>query len=126
MRNLLLMLVVAAAMPAAHGIAVAQPRPARPLPAMSYVLRVKAGPRGGQGMAAAIPTAVQGYTANAISAAGRGRLDVIEGDASPLFAKGDYVLFDSTDMIVVHPSAREYVPVPRDAFSKPLRELTDA
>lgn len=39
----------------------------------------------------------------------RGRLDVTDGGAPELFAKGDYLLFDSSEVVIVHPSSQTFV-----------------
>ncbi|HXT16925.1 MAG TPA: hypothetical protein VN706_14895 [Gemmatimonadaceae bacterium] len=49
-----------------------------------------------------------GYTAHVVWATSRGRMDIVSGAQRPLFAEGDYILFDSTDYIVVHPAAQTY------------------
>jgi hypothetical protein len=81
---------------------------------VAYTIRVGGPPRSGSGMAAAVASPTPTYTAQAIFAAGRGRMDIVDGGLESLFAKGDYVLFDSTDLVVVHPATREFVPLPHD------------
>ena len=107
------------------GAAAGPQRPASPrmLGGVSYVIRVGGAPAVGSGMAAAMSNQSPSYTANAVFAAGRGRLDVVEGGVESLFTKGDYVLFDSTDLVIVHPATREFVLLPQDAGSKRMDQL---
>ncbi|MDB4878381.1 MAG: hypothetical protein JWM41_4827 [Gemmatimonadetes bacterium] len=99
------------------------PQRARPLSGVAYTIHVGGAPHAGSGMAAAMASPSPTYTASAIFAAGRGRLDILEGGVESLFAKGDYVLFDSTDLVIVHPATREFVPLPRDAADKQLTQI---
>jgi hypothetical protein len=116
--------VASLALMAAAATAESQP-PARSrmLAGVSYVIRVGGAPATGNGMAAAMPSQTPNYTANAIFAAGRGRLDVVDGGVESLFAKGDYVLFDSTDLVIVHPATREFIALPQDAASRRMDQL---
>jgi hypothetical protein len=91
------------------------PQRQRPLAGVTYTIRVGGPPRSGSGMAAAVASPTPTYTAQAIFAAGRGRMDIVDGGLESVFAKGDYVLFDSTDLVVVHPATREFVLLPHDA-----------
>src|SRR4051812_6236280 len=45
----------------------------------------------------------QNYVGNASVLGSRGRLDIVDGGIPELFAKGDYLLFDSTEVVIVHP-----------------------
>ncbi len=96
---------------------------ARTVAGVSYTIRVGGPPRVGAGMIASIAAQPAHYVANAVFAAGRGRLDVVEGGVESLFGKGDYVLFDSTDLVIVHPATREFVVVPHDAGDKNMDQL---
>lgn len=49
----------------------------------------------------------QSYVAHATVLGSRGRMDIVEGNTT-LFAKGDYILFDSTEIVVVHPAAQSF------------------
>jgi hypothetical protein len=91
------------------------PRHLRPISGVGYSIRVTSAPASGSGIAGAVADPGKSYSATAVFAAGRGRLDITEGGIDPLFAKGDYVLFDSTALLIVHPATREFVPVPPDA-----------
>ena len=91
------------------------PQRQRPLAGVAYTIRVGGPPGSGTGMAAAVASPTPTYTAQAIFAAGRGRMDITDGGLESVFGKGDYVLFDSTDLVVVHPATREFVPLPHDA-----------
>ena len=50
-------------------------------------------------------------------------MDIVEGGVETLFGKGDYLLFDSTDVIVVHPSTHDFVAIPRDIASRSMGRL---
>jgi hypothetical protein len=93
-----------------------------PLTAVSYDIRVTSTPTAGLGMAAALGSASQDYTGHAVFVGRRGRLDIVEGGVASLLAKGDYVLFDSSTITIVHPSTEEYVPISaqmaNDAFEQ--------
>ena len=95
----------------------------RTLNGVSYVIHVGGAPGSGSGMAGAMLTRSPTYTANAVFAGGRGRLDIVDGGVESVFAKGDYVLFDSTDLVIVHPAKREFVLLPQDAASKRMDQL---
>jgi hypothetical protein len=66
----------------------------------------------------------QNYTGVAIVAANRGRIDIVEGGIEPLFTKGDYLLFDSTDVIIVHPATRDFIPVGRESANRAMDRLS--
>jgi hypothetical protein len=53
-----------------------------------------------------------GWTAHVAWAAGRGRMDIVSGGQKPMFSAGDYILFDSTTYLVVHPAAKTFSPPP--------------
>lgn len=63
------------------------------------------------------------YTGHAIVLGAKGRIDIVDGGADSLFQKGDYLLFDTTDVVVVHPSRHDYVRVPRDSGAKAMDPL---
>src|SRR4051812_705661 len=89
------------------------PRHGRALPGYAYTVRITGG-QSAHGAAGAPPTGGdQNYTGRAVAAAARGRLDIIEGSADELFQQGDYLLFDTVDVIIVHPAKQEFIPVPR-------------
>jgi hypothetical protein len=52
------------------------------------------------------------WTAHVEWAAARGRMDIVDGGQEPMFAKGDYLLFDSTTYIIVHPAAKTFSTAP--------------
>jgi len=82
--------------------AAAQTVPAsRQLPGVAYDMRMST-------TAAAMGNMTQGFTGHAVSAGGRGRIDIVDGGMM-LFGKGDYMLFDSTGVTVVRPATHEYV-----------------
>lgn len=90
---------------------------------VSYDIRVSSTPTAGLGMAAAMGAAAQDYTGHAVFVGKRGRLDIVEGGVASLLNKGDYVLFDSGTVTVVHPATREYVPVSAQMASDALEQL---
>jgi hypothetical protein len=51
----------------------------------------------------------QGYVAHASVLGPRGRMDIVEGGIPELFTKGDYLLFDSSEVVIVHPSTQHVV-----------------
>jgi hypothetical protein len=108
----------------ASSIAFAQtPKRPRTLPGYAYTVRISSTPVA-HGSAALPPTMdAQNYVGHAVVAAGRGRVDIVEGDAGGMFAKGDYLLFDSTDVVIVHPATKEFVPVSRDTASASMQQL---
>jgi hypothetical protein len=64
----------------------------------------------GEGPAAAAMQAQRAdWRGTAISAAGRGRIDIVEGSQGPVMQMGDYVLFADGDMLVVRPSDKSYL-----------------
>jgi hypothetical protein len=64
-----------------------------------------------------------GYTAHGVAAGTRMRIDIIDGAFPPLAEKGDYILFDTSGMTVVHPATKEFVPIPKDFASKALEQM---
>jgi hypothetical protein len=90
------------------------------LDGVSYTVRVTSSRRAA-GAATASPG--EGYVGHGIFAANRGRLEIVEGAADPVFKSGDYVLFDTSDLIVVHPATRDFVAVPRDSTLPALDSL---
>jgi hypothetical protein len=74
-------------------------------------------------VAPAAPGAGQGYIGHAVVLPARGRLDITSGQVDSVFSKGDYLLFDSVDVIVVHPATKEFSPLRRDASSRALEGL---
>jgi hypothetical protein len=92
------------------------------LPGVAYTIQVVSTPHGGSGVGAMAGSA-QNYTGRAIFAANRGRMDIVEGSVESLFAKGDYVLFDSTDLVMVHPASKTFVPLPHDLASQTMERL---
>lgn len=91
------------------------------LPAVAYTINVVSTPHGGSGSAMAGPA--QNYTGRAVFAANRGRMDIVEGTVESLFAKGDYVLFDSTDLVIVHPASKTFVLLPHNLANQTMERL---
>jgi hypothetical protein len=101
-----------------------QARPAAPqVNGVAYDIRVTSTPTAGLGMAAAMGAASQDYTGHAVFAGRRGRLDITQGGVASLLNKGDYVLFDSSAIIVVHPAAQEYIPISAQMASDAFAQL---
>jgi hypothetical protein len=98
MRSLLLTFVGVSAV-------AAQARPStEPAQGYTYTLTTTQG-AGRRGITGGPGT--QSYVAHATVLGSRGRMDIVEGN-TPLFAKGDYILFDSTEIVVVHPSTQTF------------------
>lgn len=113
------LLVAAAAMPSN-----AQTRPAGALlNGVAYDIRVTSTPTAGLGMAAAMGAAAQDYVGHAVFVGRRGRLDIVDGGVASLLNKGDYVLFDSSAITVVHPAAQEYIPISAEMASDAFAQL---
>jgi len=51
----------------------------------------------------------QRYVAHASVLGSRGRMDIVEGGVPDLFDKGDYLLFDSSEVVIVHPAKQQFV-----------------
>lgn len=110
-------------------LAIAQP--ARPqsrangavVDGVAYDIRVSSTPTAGLGMAAAMGAASQDYTGHAVFVGKRGRLDIVAGGVASLLNKGDYVLFDSSGVTVVHPATQEYIPVSPQMASDAFQQL---
>ena len=81
------------------------------------------GPLGGS-LRATGATTLQNYIGHVVFARGRGRMDVVEGGVETLFGKGDYLLFDSTDVMIVRPATREFLIIPRDVASRSMERLS--
>lgn len=91
---------------------------------VAYTIRVTSTPHAGSGGSGAMTAAAQNYVGNALFAANRGRMDVVDGAVESLFAKGDYILFDSTDLVIVHPASKTFVPLPHDVAGQTMDRLT--
>ena len=102
----------------------AQTRASGPLTnGVAYDIRVSSTPTAGLGMAAAMGAASQDYTGHAVFVGKRGRLDILQGGVASLLNKGDYVLFDSSGITVVHPATHEYIPVSAQMASDAFEQL---
>jgi hypothetical protein len=102
--------------------AVAQVVPRGHLPGVTYTIQVASTPHGGPG-GGAMAGPAQNYTGRAIFAANRGRMDIVEGSVESLLSKGDYILFDSTDLVIVHPASKSFVPLPHDVAGQTMERL---
>lgn len=100
-------------------------RSARPgaLPGYAYTVRITATPVAHGSASLPSPPDSQNYVGHASVAAGRGRLDIVEGGSQGMFQKGDYLLFDSSDVVVVHPAAHEFVPVSSETAAGAMQQL---
>jgi hypothetical protein len=67
------------------------------------------GVTGGQGS--------ENYVGNASVLGSRGRLDIVEGGVAELFVKGDYLLFDSSEVVIVHPAKQQFLLLTQQALS---------
>lgn len=99
------------------------PSAVSPVSSVSYDIHVSSTPTAGLGLAAAMGAVSQDYTGRAVFAGRRGRLDIVEGGVASLLNKGDYVLFDSSAITVVHPATREYIPVSAQMASDAFAQL---
>lgn len=91
--------------------------PARALqtvPGTTYTIHSVTTATGDGPMAAAMSVQNSEWTGVVVWAAGRGRMDITGKGVGGMFATGDYLLFDSTDFIVVHPAAKTFSPMPRN------------
>ncbi len=77
-------------------------------PGMTYTIHGTTVPNGSGPMATAMEAQRSDWTGVVVFSDGRGRMDIVEGASRPMFEKGDYVLFDATDFIVVKPEARNF------------------
>lgn len=107
------LLVAALVVSSSHVRAQAKP-PVVSIPAVAYTLTVQSTPQSGTSVAALSAGPAQNYVGRSVFAANRGRMDIVEGGVAPLFAVGDYILFDTTSFIVVHPSTRDFIAVTND------------
>lgn len=64
-----------------------------------------------------------GYTGHGVALGSRIRIDIVDGALPPLAEKGDYMLFDSAGITVVHPAKKEFVPISAEASGKALEQL---
>lgn len=75
------------------------------------------------GMGAMLAGMTPGYTGHGVQLGRRTRIDILDGSLPPMAEKGDYILFDTSGMTVVHPGKKEYVPIPKDFASKALDQM---
>ena len=94
-----------------------------PLSGVSYDIRVTSTQTAGLGMAAALGSASQDYSGHEVFSGRRGRLDIVEGGVASLVSKGDYILFDSSAITIVHPSTQEYLPISSQMASEAFEQL---
>ena len=74
-------------------------------PGIGYTIHVTSTPHAGSGGSGVLAGGAQNYVGRAVFAVNRGRMDIVDGAVESLFSKGDYVLFDSTDLVIVHPAS---------------------
>lgn len=87
---------------------------AQTAPGFTYTIRVTgSSPTSAPGITGG--AGAQSYVGRATAIDSRGRLDVTDGGIDGLFEKGDYILFDATDMVVVHPAQRRFMSITREA-----------
>jgi hypothetical protein len=75
------------------------------------------------GMSAALSGMTPGYSGHGFALGRRLRIDIVDGALPPLADKGDYMIFDSTGVTVVHPSKKEFVPIPLDFPNKAIEQM---
>jgi len=104
------------------GSGFARPAHRAPVHGFTYTIHVSTTPRGDAGaeMGAA---AMQDWTARATAANGRGRLDMVNGQAAGMWSAGDYLLFDSTEFVIVHPTTKQFIAIPSDLASRSLEQM---
>jgi hypothetical protein len=104
------------------GASMLHPSRRAPVRGYTYTIHVTMSPRGAAAGAMGA-MATQDWTARATSANGRGRMDITAGEAAGSWATGDYLLFDSTEFIVVHPATRQFIAVPADLASRSFDQM---
>ena len=77
----------------------------------------------GGAMSGTLSSMGPGYTGHGVALGSRVRIDIVEGALPPLVEKGDYMLFDSTGITVVHPAKKEFLPLSAEVSSKALEQL---
>jgi hypothetical protein len=80
--------------------------------ATTFVMRMRSSPSGDGTMGAAMAALKSEWTANVVAMTRRGRIDIVEGGQPGIFEKGDYLLFDSVDVVLVKPSEKAFSPFP--------------
>jgi hypothetical protein len=60
----------------------------------------------------------EAWSASVVYTGARGRMDMLEGVRSQIFAAGDYILYDSADVIVVHPASKTFSAFPINIGSR--------
>ena len=118
--------VFAAAAASVALLALASPRPAaaqtaKPAAGIDFDIAVTI--KVGGVMAGMLGAMGPGYTGHGVALGSQIRIDIVDGAMAPLAEKGDYMLFDSTGMTVVHPAKKEFVPISAEASGKALEQL---
>ncbi len=75
------------------------------------------------GMSGMLSGMTPGYTGHGVQTGNRVRIDITDGALPPLAEKGDYIVFDTSGMTVVHPAKKEFVPIPKDFASKMFEQM---
>jgi hypothetical protein len=75
------------------------------------------------GMAGMMSGMTPGYSGHGVALGNKLRIDIVDGGIPPLADKGDYMLFDTTGMTVVHPAKKEFVVIGRDVSSKAFEQM---
>ncbi len=83
------------------------------LPGLTYTMHTTRVPVGNPPPGVAVRGGPVDWTGVVVWAAGRGRMDIVAGAEPGSFEEGDYILFDSTDYITVHPLDSTFVVAPR-------------
>jgi hypothetical protein len=92
------------------------------LAGIAYTIHVASTPHVGSS-AGAKAGGAQNYLGRAVFAANRGRMDIVDGGVESLFSKGDYILFDSTDLVIVHPASKVFIQLPHDVAGQTMQQL---
>jgi len=117
------LVAVAGLLAGAPSIVSAQVAPRGRVGGVAYTIRVTSTPHAGSSGAGAMAGTAQNYIGHAVFAANRGRMDVVDGGVESLFGKGDYILFDTTDLVIVHPASKTFVPLPHDVAGQTMERL---
>jgi hypothetical protein len=75
------------------------------------------------GMSGVLAGMTPGYSGHGFALGRRLRIDIVDGALPPLADKGDYMLFDSAGITVVHPSKKEFVPISLDFPNKMIEQM---
>src|SRR6185436_16557616 len=92
-------------------------------PGITYNVTFSATPVGEGPVAAAMEAQRAKWSAVAVFAKGRGRMDITEGGQPPMFATGDYLLSDSAEFIIVRPATKSFFGLSTGAARRMLESV---